>query len=351
MPSASMETLLACYIMTVLVLSSMVGISVVVHPYLESQLSRYSVDSSRSLAEYWLLNPGSPSNWGSASNLDLTAFGLAKVNYKTPFDLDIDKVTRLNQENTYHVSFYEVFTALGTEDRAIKIRIAPIFDIDINLTSQSVGNDSTVYTFEVSTERSNLPVTTTLHCYVILGDYVDTVTSTVQGEGSLEVEIPNSLNGTALLIAFARAEPRVISFNVYSFGHNTSESPNQPGTFIKLSPLNFTLYAEHLFPEENVSSVKVFTYSYNFDLTKKSETGQTEMYTIPRLLEASPMILVITGTNQSRSFAEWVAYPQLPIDFGSSFDGQRSASNSISCNFVVTINSALYECRIILGDA
>jgi len=351
MPSASMETLLACYIMTVLILSSMVGMSVLVHPYLESQLSRYSVDSSRSLAEYWLLNPGSPSDWGATLNVNLTAFGLAKSNFQVPFDLDIDKVTRLNQENKYHLSLFEVFTALGTDDRAVRIRITPIFDVDLNLTSQNVESNSTVYTFKVSTKRLNLPVTATLHCYVIVEDYVDAVTSTVQGEGFIEVEIPNSLNGTALLIAFARAEPRAISFNVYSFRHNTSEGPNQRGTFIRLSPLNYTLYAEHLFPEESITSVKVFTYSYNFDLSKNSEEGLTETYTIPRLLEASPMILVVTGTNGSRSFAEWVAYPQIPLDFGSSFEGERSASNSLSCVFVVTINSALYECRITLGEA
>jgi len=240
---------------------------------------------------------------------------------------------------------------LGTKDRAIRIRIAPIFDVDVDLTSQRVEGDNTVYNFEISTERSNLPVTTTLHCYVILGDYVDSVTSSIEGEGSLEVEIPNSLNGTALLIAFAQAEPRVISYNVYSFKHNTTNSPNQPGTFIRLSPLNYTLYAELQFTQETISSAKVFTYSYSFDLTMVSDESQTKRYTIPQLLEASPMILVITGINQSQSFAEWVAYPQVPIDFGSSFEGENSASNSISCNFVVSINSALYECKITLGDA
>ncbi len=91
---------------------------------------------------------------------------------------------------------------------------------------------------------------------------------------------------------------------------------------------------------------QAFTYGYNSELIQISGDNQTAEYSFPHLLDSSPMILVLTGSNGSSVFAEWVAYPQLPIAIGSDLSDLGAASKIVSSTFLVTMNSALYKCRI-----
>jgi hypothetical protein len=54
-------------------------------------------------------------------------------------------------------------------------------------------------------------------------------------------------------------------------------------------------------------------------------------------------VIVITGLNGSTSFAEWVAYPQVPLQIGADFDESTTGSRIVVQNHIVAINSALYE--------
>jgi hypothetical protein len=55
------------------------------------------------------------------------------------------------------------------------------------------------------------------------------------------------------------------------------------------------------------------------------------------------MIILITGSNGSSSFAEWASYPQLPLEMGADLSGLDDASKIVSLTYTVTINFALYE--------
>jgi len=48
-------------------------------------------------------------------------------------------------------------------------------------------------------------------------------------------------------------------------------------------------------------------------------------------------------------FEEWSAYPQVPLQTGADFAGSPTLSNVFSFTYLVTINSALYECTVWLG--
>jgi len=109
MSTTTVDTLLSCFVMITLVLSAMIGISAFVNPFL---------------------------HWGSDADASLTSFGLAEQSVATPFELDIDKVTRLNEDNAYNVSFWDVFTAFGAQDKPFRIKIEPVFNVTLNLTSQ-----------------------------------------------------------------------------------------------------------------------------------------------------------------------------------------------------------------------
>jgi len=354
MPTSSIDTLFACFVMICLVLSSMAGVFIVSQPFIKHSYSDYDAEMSRMMAEYLLLETGSPPDWGININETLTSFGLSKKNTSMPFDLDVDKVTRLNDENKYNLSFLEAFKALGVKDRPFKILIIPLFNVTVHLSSTTEGLSEITYHFEVFTERSYQPVAANLRCYGIIGDYVTTNSSITSnsGEGSIQISLPSDMNGTALLIIFAQIKPKILSYTVYSFVHNMKGYPNDVGRYATLSPINYTLRAELTSASDRILYAKVFTYNYWFNLTEAEGTSTVQYFEIPQILE-SPMIIVGTGLNSSSSeyFAEWVSYPQIPLNFGLNFTGRYHLADAFSFRFLVTINSSIYECKILIGGS
>jgi len=346
MPASSIDTILACSIMIILVSSAMAITSMTLHPSLNELSHRNDIERYQQLAKYILLNPGAPSNWGSMPEVIPSSFGLASMDSLHPYQLDIDKVSRLNGENAYSITYLQLLEAFGVRDVALRIEAETLFHVSVSLVSTSIGENETTYNFEILTKKSGLPVSAKLSCYVISRDYVDSlVLSTSSGKGSVSFIIPNSANGTALLVSFAKIETQIVAFNVYSFSHNSS-TPEPNGTFMRLSPLNYTLNVSFSYPNEEVLRAQVFSYSYAFELTQISRDNQTAKYSLPQLLDSSPMIIVITGSNGSSSFAEWVSYPQLPIEMGANLSDLDAASKIVSLTYTVTINFALYAFTI-----
>jgi len=100
----------------------------------------------------------------------------------------------------------------------------------------------------------------------------------------------------------------------------------------------------HLYGE--VDNAYVFTYNYNFNLTGLATSDQTRSFRVPNLLDPSPMILLLNGRNASTSYAEWVSYPQLPLEMGADL---HSASHSrvIPLTYMISVISAFYELTIL----
>ena len=70
-------------------------------------------------------------------------------------------------------------------------------------------------------------------------------------------------------------------------------------------------------------------------------------YTIPKFLDKSPIILVVTGTNSSTFFAEWTAYPQIPFEMGANVQ----SSETVSFTYIISINQVFYRIRILCEGA
>lgn len=353
MPATLVDTFLACSIVVLAVLLAMAGTSEILHPYLNRLAGGNKVERYQQLSKHMLLSPGTPKDWGSQPQTVPTAFGLARVDTSCLYELDIDKVTRLNSANAYALSYAQIFEALRTRNVVMKIEVETLFEIAINLTSSlNLGNE-TSYVFQVHARKSGLPVLATLHCYVAIGNYFQNFSSSTSTNGYsfITVTIPNSMNGTALFIAFARAEAnhRAASFGVYPFSHNCSFSPQPNGTFLRLNPLNYTLNVSSPPATVQISRTHVFSFNYDFNLTLINEGNQSLEYEIPRLLDYSPLILVVTGFNYSSCFAEWVSYPQLPIVLGMDFGRLDTMSDGTCFVYTVAINSALYKFKVTMG--
>ena len=347
MPVSSIDTILACSIMIVLASSAMAITSITLNPYINELSHKTDFERYQQLAKYILLNPGTPPNWGSTPEAVPSSFGLALANSSRPYQLDVDKVSRLNNENTYSITYAQILEAFGVRDVALRIEVKALFGLSVDLISISTEGNETTYIFEIITKKSELPISAQLSCYVISKDYVDNVISSTSssGKGSVSVTLPNSANGTALLISFAKIETQIVAFNIYPFSHNSS-TPKPNRTFMRLNPLNYTLNVSFSHPNEEVLRAQVFTYNYTSEMNQISGDNQTAEYSFPRLLDASPMIMTITGSNGSSIFAEWVSYPQLPIEMGTDLSGLDAAAKIVSLTFIVNVNLALYEFTI-----
>jgi len=99
----------------------------------------------------------------------------------------------------------------------------------------------------------------------------------------------------------------------------------------------------------NLSNAYALTFNYDSTLTQISQSNNYVTYGIPQFLDSSPALLILTGWNSINFFAEWVAYPQIPIQIGANFAASRTLSNVYVNTYVVMVGSTLYECTIWLG--
>ncbi|HKZ93608.1 MAG TPA: hypothetical protein VJ249_03370 [Candidatus Bathyarchaeia archaeon] len=346
MPSSSVDTFLASSIMIILALSAMVGTSKLMAPYMSDLASRDDDTRFQFLASHLLLTTGTPTKWGQMKNTKPTSLGLAKASALQPYELDVDKVSRLNSENSYSLDYSDLWQAFGVKDVSFQVEIRPPFELSIESVSNSTQGTQTVYEFEVNARKSGMPVSASLSGYVAVRDFVNKTTASTSsnGAGTLMIGIPNSTNGTAVLLVFAQstANAQVVSFSAFAFGHNVP-SPLPNLTFTRLSPLDYVLNASLFYDSVEVTKAQAFTFDHNSSLTVKAQGVQTVEYVIPRLLDASTTVMVLTGFNGSTSFAEWVVYPQIPFQIGADFSGSIAGSRIAVHSRIVTINSALYE--------
>jgi hypothetical protein len=283
-------------------------------------------------------------DWGSSGAVP-NSFGLSDSDSSYLYALDIDKISRLNNQNGYALSYFQVSQTARLNNIALGISISQMLSITSTLSANSSIGDETAYTFKISVSQASGPTSAALQCYVVAKDFVSAVSNTTSsaGVGYITVQIPNASNGPALLIVFARAsfDDRITSYEAYSFAH-LSQEPSPNHTFLELSPLNYTLSLATNFPDITIEHGYAFSYAYQSNLTLTSTTT----YAIPQFVDKSPTVLVISGLNGTTSFVESTAYPDIPLDFGADFE--NSEKNVFV--YTVLVKGTLYKLTLSFGD-
>ncbi|MFQ6054110.1 MAG: hypothetical protein ACE5OO_07795, partial [Candidatus Bathyarchaeia archaeon] len=123
MPTASIDLLLASTAMILLVVGAIYGTNLVVEAYLGGR--DIHLERCRQIARCLLLSPGEPGDWGVGGTP--TALGFASSG--GAYELDIDKVTRLNPSNAYALNYTQLWLALGVDDVSLRIRVDPLFNL------------------------------------------------------------------------------------------------------------------------------------------------------------------------------------------------------------------------------
>ena len=333
MANASIDLILATSAMILIVVAAVHGSSLAAEAY--TGVDDPHIERFHQIGRLMILSSGEPANWGV--NGTPTSFGLAS---DRAFELDIDKVTRLNPSNTFHVEYNQLWESLGIKDVSFHLSVVPLIDLNLSIVStQSLGEETT-YTVKASSTKQGFPMETELKVYIVMGDYTNQVDGVTNSSGlsTLSFNLTNSMSGEALLVGFARAEERIMGFYVLAFTHNGPMAP--PSDFASTSPLNYTL---NVSVEAGVSVLRgaVFSFSYSFNLI-----GGGSAYEIPRLLDPSPLILALTGLNGSSYWAAWVAYPQIPLDMGPTMPNGDNISDVVSASYIVEVKGCLYRLDI-----
>ncbi len=299
----------------------------------------------QAIADHIIANPGDPIDWGASRGVPVD-FGLAACTSTIPYQLDIDKITRLNSLNNYFLSYFDMENAAKLNNIALGVTVSQVMSIDIEQSSNYTVGNMVSFTFAILTSINSEPTNANLNCHVIANNYQSNITSSTSGVGVgyVTAQIPKDSTNQAMIIVFARAsfDDRITSYAIYNFQSSTQESaPNND--VLSLTPLNYTLTYATNSTHLTIQNSYTFSYSYTQILTPLQ--GATQ-FSIPKLIDKSPYILLVCGYNNGTYFQEWTSYPQVPLTSGSSF--QNSERNIFS--YMVTINNVLYKVELSFGD-
>ncbi len=322
MPATSIDTFFACSLLVILVVSVMATMPKAMNPFLDGLADRNDTERLQQLAQYIILSTGAPTDWGNNRDVSPTDFGLALNNASIPYTLDADKVTRLNSRNAYSINYAQLLDALEVSNIALEIHIQPLFNTSINLMSSANDGNGTDYNFEITTQNSGLPVVSNMSCYLVARNFVDNLASFTNssGKGVAAFTVPNSVNGSALLIVFARAQanPSAVSFGISLLEHNAIV-PEINDTFAGLNPLNYRLNVSFNYPDEQVLGAYAFSYSYWAKLTMLSNTTQTAEYSFPHFMDKSTTVLRASGFEWNHVFCRMDRISTNPTRYRSEF--------------------------------
>ena len=345
MPASTIDMFFACTLIVSVAIIATAFLAGTMHTQIGSIGGLNQESYLQGIADRIVSSYGSPTNWGASQNIP-NSLGLSSATSGTLYELDIDKICRINNQNSYSLSYSEALAAAHISNIAFGVDVSQMLTIGITRTGNTTIGNIVTYTFQISISQDSGPIQSTLKCYFLAASYsasVSNVTSSF-GIGTINVNVPTSAAGPAVFLVFAQAnlDFRLCAYEVYPFAHLSSE-PSPNGTYLNLSPLNSTLTVEKNFPASTINNAYAFSYSYNSTLNPIS--GST--YTIPDFVDKSPVVIVVKGTNGTASFNEWVAYPQAPSVFGGNF-------SSISAHvfvYVAIIDEVLYKVTLRFGDA
>lgn len=344
MPTSSIDTFFACSLIVSVVIIATAFLASSMQIQISSMQDLNQQDYLRNIADHIVSYSGNPSNWGSASGIP-KSFGLSESNSDRLYELDIDKITRLNVLNQNALSYREVFIAARLNSIALGVSITQMLEVYIEEVQNVTLGNRTEYTFQVSVSQETGPTKSSLRCYVIRDSSLDVISNETSdlGIGYVKVGLPTNSSEPTTLVVFARAtiDERLTAFCEYSFGNlGVITKIDQP--FLTLSPLNFTLNVEKNYPAMSIENVYALTYQYQSKLTLSLDNSAA----IPKFIDNSPIVLLVQGTRGANRFSELTTYPQLPLDFGANFS--RSEINAF--DYIVTVNGVFYKLTLCFGD-
>ena len=342
MPTTSIDAFFACTLLVAVALIVTASFAAAMQTNIESFQGVNDQNYLKTTAEKIVSTIGSPTDWGSNAAVP-SSFGLAKAGGQA-YELDIDKICRLNSHCTSALTYEVVSNATRLYNLAFCISVTPMLSVTIQPTSNTTDGVTTTYNFQVFVAANQNPTAAVVQSYIVTQTQVSNITTSTSslGQANVSFQLPDSQVGPVLLVVFAKADidERLTAYQTYNFIHTSGEQPlNQQ--ILNLSPLDNKLTVTANQPDTTVSRVYAFSFSHQSQLTQVSGN-----YTIPQYIDKSPIVLVANGVSQTVAFVEWTSYPNVPLSFGSEF--ANTGQNAFV--YTVTVNDVLYKLTVTLGE-
>ena len=341
MPTSSFDTFFACAIIVMVVLIAVAFLGSTLQARIESNVDTNENSYLGAIADRIVTSSGSPVDWGKSSEKP-SDLGLACNVASSTYDLDIDKISRLNNLNANSLSYLEMVNAAKLTDIALGISLSQVMSIDLQQIHSYIIDGDTYFEFAAKVSIESAVTDASVHGYIVASDFLYNFTgSVVSGNADFTVHIPSDRIDSALLIIFGRAnfDERMTSFAVYNFADSSQEIG--PGkTTLALSTQSYVLHFNGS-SGVNLQDAYAFSYSYNQAMTSTVNS----QFTIPAFADKSPIVLVVLGLDNGVPVQDWTVYPQVPLTAGSNFVG--SQRNVFS--YMVTVDGVLYRLQLSLG--
>jgi hypothetical protein len=346
LPSTSIDTFFACTIILAAALISTAFLTSTMQTTMNSTQDINKESYLKGIADHLVTNPGTPTNWATSSRIPAD-FGLASSSSSTNYEVDVDKICRLNPQNDYSLSYFDLANSAKLSNIALGITVSQIMSINIQQSSNStIGNNENI-NFTILTSINSKPIAATLQCYIVANNYLgllNNATTSDVGLGFITIQIPIGAIANCNLVVFARSslDNRITSYAIYNIANSNQElTPNND--IFNLSPLNYTLT---LSTNSSVLTVQgCYIFSYNYEDQSNTNIQNSSQFQFPKLIDTSPFVIIVYGLENGSYFQEWTSYPQIPLKTGSNFAG--SEQNVFS--YIVTINGVLCKLDISLG--
>jgi hypothetical protein len=342
LPATSIDTFFACTIILAAALISTAFMATTMQERIENTAAINKLSYLNAISDKIISTPGSPTNWGN-SNFTPRDFGLSTEIRTNNNEIDPNKINKLSSNA---ISYYELEESTHLYDLALGIQIKQILTIEINQISNNTINNVTNYLFTVRTTINSRPISAILHAYPIANNEVPQSTNITSETGlcTLTTQIPETEISNAIIVIFARAtfDERITSFTVYNFNQSNQEfTPN--GNIITInSPIDNQINWVSNTTSITIQKGKVYSFDYTKNITILQGTNQ---YTIPKIIEPSPKIIVLQGNINGTFFQEWTSDPAI-FSIGSDF---KSTEKNLF-PYIVLIGKNLYKIEISFGD-
>lgn len=343
MPSTAFDTFFACTIIVAAVLIATAFLGVTLQARIAGTDDTNKDNYLKAIADHIITYSGNSHSWGTGTAVP-TDFGLAQYPSTCTYQLDIDKVSRLNRNNKNMLSYIDIVNSAKLNNMSLAISVKQVMDLSVEQLNAYAIDEVSYAELSLATSINSRPISARLNCYVVADNYLYNVSAAISLSGSytLTVHVPTNKIESAFVVAFARSEfdDRITSYAVYNLPDATQES-SPASTSLSLSPQNHRLS----FAESSgviIEKVYALTYSHYTNITDILVSDCA----IPRLVSNSPIVLVTCGQTNTLYFEEWTSYPQVPLEAGSTFT--NSERNVYS--YLVTVEDVLYRAEISLGD-
>ena len=166
MVTATYEHIVVILLVGVIFVGAVVALPAINNSTFQAVDEQQLKNTALNVLDSMLLGTGSPANWGSDHNIEITEFGLAYSSSLSKYVLDSDKVQRLDINNPYHLLPEQVQDLLNLQGYGFNITFyrpfttIPLLQIDREKNEVNFG--ATVYRTQDGTPVPNAEIKVTL---------------------------------------------------------------------------------------------------------------------------------------------------------------------------------------------